>query len=153
YRILKRLRESGKLPEATRFQVGLPSTDSVVEDFFTDRRDWALAKPAYERAAFHEIEKMLVEIPVEDLVVQWDLAGEPVDLEFETNPWVTDGTEPFEIKWQRHLATMSTLWRGVPEPVVLGYHWCYGTWGGWPMTPMKDLRLCVRMSNEIVGKS
>ncbi len=31
---------------------------------------------------------------------------------------------------------------------LLGIHWCYGTWGGWPMAAMPDLGLCVRMSNE-----
>ena len=36
----------------------------------------------------------------------------------------------------------------IPEDVLIGYHLCYGTWGGWPMTEVDDLSLCVRLSNE-----
>jgi hypothetical protein len=41
---------------------------------------------------------------------------------------------------------------GIPEAVPLGLHWCYGTWGGWPMTEMPNLGLCVRLSNEAVKR-
>ena len=40
----------------------------------------------------------------------------------------------------------------VPENVPLGLHWCYGTWGGWPMTEMPNLELCVRLSNAAVAR-
>ncbi len=37
--------------------------------------------------------------------------------------------------------------------MLLGIHWCYGTWGGWPMKDMGDLSACVRMSNEAKQRS
>jgi hypothetical protein len=42
---------------------------------------------------------------------------------------------------------------GLPDDTLLGYHWCYGTWGGWPMVELGDLALCVRMSNEAAKRS
>jgi hypothetical protein len=59
----------------------------------------------------------------------------------------------FEEKFARHTAWLDELWRGIPDQTPLGYHWCYGTWGGWPMTEMKDLGLCVRLSNEAVRRA
>ena len=53
-----------------------------------------------------------------------------------------------EEKFQRHAEQLDGLWQGIPDETLLGFHWCYGTWGGWPMTAMDDLALCVRMSNE-----
>jgi hypothetical protein len=37
--------------------------------------------------------------------------------------------------------------------VPAGYHWSYGSWGGWPMTAMEDLALCVGLSNETVANA
>jgi hypothetical protein len=34
----------------------------------------------------------------------------------------------------------------------MGFHWCYGTWGGWPMKDMADLGLCVRMTREALDR-
>ena len=48
-----------------------------------------------------------------------------------------------------HLADLASA---VPENVPLGLHWCYGTWGGWPMTEMPSLELCVRLSNAAVSR-
>lgn len=41
----------------------------------------------------------------------------------------------------------------IPDDVALGYHWCYGTLGGWPMTELEDFGLTTRLSNEAVARS
>ncbi|HWI22904.1 MAG TPA: hypothetical protein VNT22_09860 [Baekduia sp.] len=161
YRRLKAAQDRGDLPADLKFQVGIPSTDSVVEDYFPEREDWPLAKKAYQQAAFREIEQMLEEIPADKLVVQWDLAVEPVNLELDINPWRSETAEhPSEAEtetrdeiYARHMRSINELWKGVPEPVELAYHWCYGTWGGWPMTEMTSLSLCVDLSNDVVANS
>ena len=57
-----------------------------------------------------------------------------------------------EEKIQRHAATLPELAKSVPDGVRLGFHWCYGTWGGWPMKDMADLGLCVRMTEEAIAR-
>jgi len=158
YRIFTAVRDRGELPADLSFQVGIPSIDSVIEDYFPDRDDWPLAKRAYQTSAFREIERMLEEIPADDLVVQWDLAIEPVNIELGVNPWLSGSAEgnPVEAhdggdQLAHHMESINQLWKGVPEPVRLGYHWCYGTWGGWPMTELRSLDLCVRLANETVA--
>jgi hypothetical protein len=53
-----------------------------------------------------------------------------------------------EEKFERHAGQFDELWQGIPDATLVGIHWCFGTWGGWPMADLSDLDLCVRMSNE-----
>ena len=34
-------------------------------------------------------------------------------------------------KFERHASQLGTLGDAVPDEALLGFHWCYGTWGGW----------------------
>ncbi len=56
-------------------------------------------------------------------------------------------------KLERHASQLGALGDAIPDGALLGFHWCYGTWGGWPSVAMKDLEFCVRMSNEAVGRA
>jgi hypothetical protein len=101
-----------------------------------------------------EIEDVLQTIPADDLVVQFDLAWEVVDLAMgERNYFRFWPRSTYEEKFERHTSWLAELSQSVPDETLLGYHWCYGTWGGWPMTAMEDLSLCVRLSNEAVRRS
>jgi hypothetical protein len=97
---------------------------------------------------------MLGVIPEKDLLIQWDLAWEVVDLasgeEAFYEFWPHDS---ITAKFERHIRVLDELWKGIPDEVRFGYHWCYGTRGGWPMTVMTDLALCVALSNEAVRRS
>lgn len=154
YRIFRRLRDAGTIAPGVRFQVCLPAPDSAIDAFFDDVRQWPLVHHAYAAALRREIERMLETIPAGDLVIQYDEAWEVVDLAMGDGkyfPFWPDAT--FDEKLERHVAWLSELWRGVPDETLLGYHWCYGTWGGWPMTAMRDLALCVRLSNEAARRT
>ena len=154
YAVFRRLRAQGAVPEHVRFQVGFPGSSSAIEEYFCEPDDWPLAKRAYEAAVRTEIARMLEVIPPGDLAIQFDFSNEVVDLsmgERSAQPWLPK--QSIAEKFAGHTASLSELWRGVPEETLLGYHWCYGTWGGWPRTSMADLGLCVRLSNEAVARS
>lgn len=147
YRVFKRLRDAGTVPSHVRFQVCLPGTTSAIEEFFGDHRDWPMAKAAYQAAVRAEIERMLEVIPAEDLSIQFDLAWEIVDLsigEAPAFPWSPMRT--YAEKVDAHVEGVRALVDVVPDSIVVGVHWCYGTWGGWPMNEMADLELCVDMT-------
>jgi len=153
YATFRRLRDEGTIAQGVRFQVSLPATSSGTDVYFDDRDAWPRIHAAYAAAMKREIARMLEVIPAEDLVIQLDLAWEVVDLSIGDEryfPWWPD--ETFEQKFERHVGLLADLAAGVPEDVVLGLHWCYGTWGGWPMTDMTSLALCVRLSNEAVRR-
>jgi hypothetical protein len=94
---------------------------------------------------------MLESIPAEDLVIQFDFAWEVVDLAVGDEKYFPFWSDDAEEKFARHTRLIAEITRTVPDEVPVGYHWCYGTWGGWPMTAMKDLDLCVRLSNATVA--
>ena len=48
---------------------------------------------------------------------------------------------------------MNELAGVVPEDAVLGYHFCFGTWGGWPKSYAPDIGICVRLANEAVARA
>lgn len=154
YRVFSKLRAEGVIPEGVRFQVSIPAPGSAINPFFGESDQWEVAHRAFEAGVRNEIDKMLGVIPEKDLLIQWDLAWEVVDLasgeEAFYEFWPHDS---ITAKFERHIRVLDELWKGIPDEVRFGYHWCYGTRGGWPMTVMTDLALCVALSNEAVRRS
>ncbi len=152
YEVFKRLRAEGVIPEGVRFQVTFPGTGSAISYFFQES-DWPAAHAAYHDAIRRDIELILEHIPVEDLQFQFDLAQEFVDMASGDGRSIADWPEAtLEEKIQRHAATLPELARHVPDGARLGFHWCYGTWGGWPMKDMDDVSVCVRMTKEAIAR-
>jgi hypothetical protein len=149
YGVFRRLREEGVIPAGVRFQVCLPAPHSAIDGFFDDNSQWPELYSAYLDGIRREIAQILEVVPADELVVQWDVAWEFVDMAMgERNFFRFWPKLTAEEKFQRHAQQLDGLWQGIPDETLLGFHWCYGTWGGWPMTAMADLDLCVRMSNE-----
>lgn len=154
YDIFRRLRAGGVIPRHVRFQIGFPASSSAIEEYFPEPDDWGAVKQAYESAVACEIKRLLEVIPADDLAIQFDFSNEVADLAMGDRPakyWLP--RQSWEEKFARHTESLARLWRGIPDDTVLGYHWCYGTWGGWPRIVMPDLGLCVRLSNEAVARS
>jgi hypothetical protein len=152
YATFARLRDAGVIPEGVRFQVTFPGTGSAISYFFREE-DWPAAHAAYHDAVHRDIDLILETVPAADLQVQFDLAQEFVDMASGDGRGIADWPEAtLEGKIQRHAATLPELARGIPDEVRLGYHWCYGTWGGWPMKDMADLGVCVRMTQEALAR-
>jgi len=148
YDVFRRLREEGVVP-GVRFQVSLPSAHSAVDAWFEDADQWPQAYAAYLDGIQREIARVLEVAPASDLVFQWDCAQEIVDLgmgEANAMKWFPKLT--VEEKFERHAAQLGPLGDAIPDEALLGFHWCYGTWGGWPAVAMPDLRVCVQFSNE-----
>jgi hypothetical protein len=152
YGVFRRLREEGTIPFGVAFQVSLPATMSAIDCWFEDPSQWERAHDAYRSAIHRHISEIREAVPAEDLVIQFDVCEEVVDLALgdrryhEHNP---DRT--FDEKFKAHTKLLIELIDGVPDEIPVGTHWCYGTWGGWPMVAMRDLGLCVALSNAAVG--
>jgi len=147
YFIFCQLRKDGLIPPDVRFQVCLPLTNSAIDFFFMDPADWPRIKPGFEDAMRAEIAKMIEKIPPADLAIQWDCCVETMDLE-DAFPWT-----PTDNRFERNLAPIANLAPQIPSEVMLGYHLCYGTLGGWPMVESDDLSRTVKFANEAVARS
>lgn len=147
YRTFRALRDQAVLPQHLRFQVGLPFPVSALNAFKDDfERDFAIAGPAFEDLVARELQRLSAAIPPEDLAIQWDMAYETQDLE-GVLPWTSGDA------WSRFAGPVRRLTPLIPEQVLVGYHFCYGTFPQWPMYEARDMALVVRMANEAVQRS
>ena len=149
YFVFKTLREKGLIPEGVRFQVSIPNVNSVVRPlYFPDPADLPKVRPGYTEAMAAELEAMLEKIPHEDLAIQWDLAGEVLSVHQDF-----DGNVDFpgEGEIATHTAPLARLSPILPDEVELGFHFCFGTFGGWPRLEPKDLGRVVELANACVA--
>ncbi len=125
YATFRALRSDGTIATGTRFQVSLPTPAAIIASFVVpDSR--AELEPAYERAIFAELTRILDGIPHEDLAIQWDTAAEFGLLEsarlpagYPLVPWFDDVLDGVIERAVRQASA-------VPADVQVGYHLCYG---------------------------
>ncbi len=146
YATFTRLRDAGEIPTSVRFQVCFPGTGSAIIAYFQDPTDWPVMFTAYEDAIRSDIEEILAHVPADDLVIQLDICNEVRDI-LDAYPW----SPPRETKFDETITGVSQLSSFVPDAVLLGLHWCYGTLGGWPMTRPENLELCKQLTNAAVS--
>jgi hypothetical protein len=145
YFIFRKLKEEGVIPRHVRFQVSLPLTYSVITPYFHDYSEYPRIIPGFEAAMRAEVAKLVEKIPPNDLAIQWDAALEMGDLAGQL-PYL-----PREGAFERNVAQVGRLVPGIPETVMLGFHLCFGTLGGWPCFEPEDLSMPVRFTNAIVA--
>jgi hypothetical protein len=130
-----------------RFQVGLPFPASALNAFKADfAGDYPVVELAYEELIGRELVRLMSAVPASDLAIQWDMAYETQDLE-GVLAWTSEGA------WERFAGPVVRLTPQIPEEVLVGYHFCYGTFPEWPMYEARDMGLLVRMANYAVANS
>ncbi|MBO0887072.1 MAG: hypothetical protein J2O38_06705, partial [Acidimicrobiales bacterium] len=147
YRLFRRLREEGVIPSQLRFQVCLPFPSSALNGFKADfAADYPIASLGFEDLVTRELHRLTVEIPPDQLAIQWDVCYEVLDLE-GVIAWTSGDA------WERFAGPVERLTRAIPEDTLVGYHLCYGTFPEWPMYEARDMSLMVRMANHAVANS
>jgi methionine synthase II (cobalamin-independent) len=139
-------RKRGDIAPDTRFQVCLPTPMSVIYAFCT-ARDVVVIERAYEKAMAREIKAICQHIPHNDLCIQWDVChdmilwdGQPQD-QF---PLVNASKEEITKRFARICAP-------VPDDVELGFHLCYGDFGGKHFFDPVTAGHLVDIANAIAG--
>jgi hypothetical protein len=148
YFVFKTLREQGVLAKHLRFQVSLPSVNSALPPrIFPNTADVAKIRPGYTDALAAEIGTIVQRIPNADLAIQWDCATEVQDA------YGSVANLPTEGRIERNLDQFRRLSPLIPETALLGYHFCFGTLGGWPRFAPADLSATVALANAVVEAS
>jgi hypothetical protein len=154
YKVFTKLRDEGAVAPGVRFQISLPGVASALHQFFDDYKQWPTLHAAYVRAIATEIGEILKTIPAQDLAIQFDMAWEVNDLSIGDETYLEYWPDrTYDEKFQAYTDLVVQLPPTVPDEIPVGFHWCYGTWGGWPMTGMDDVQLCVDLSNATVPRS
>jgi hypothetical protein len=147
YQTFRTLQEQGVIPHEMRFQVGLPFPSSAMNAFKVGFADaYAVVGTAYEELVLRELKRLTDAVPPSALAIQWDVCYEVLDIE-GVIAWMGDGA------WERFTGPVSRLARALPENVLVGYHFCYGTFPDWPMYEARDMSLLVRMANFAIANS
>jgi len=139
-------RDRGDIASGVRFQVCLPTPMSVIYAFCT-ARDVAAIEAAYETAMVREVAAICRHIPHADLCIQWDVChdmiiwdGQPQD-QF---PLVNASKSEISARIARICAP-------IPDDVELGFHLCYGDFGGKHFFDPVTARHLVDISNAVAG--
>jgi hypothetical protein len=148
YFVFKTLREQGVLAKHLRFQVSLASVNSALPPrIFPDPSDGAKVRPGFTEALAAEVDTIVKHIPNDDLAIQWDCSTEVQDAYGAVPGYSADGAI------ERNVAQFRTLSPRIPDSAELGYHFCFGTLGGWPRFAPADLSATVALANATIEAS
>jgi hypothetical protein len=148
YFVFRTLRDAGTLPNHLRFQVSMPSVISALPPrIFPDPDDIAKVRPGYQEALAAELRTIIDKIPAGDLAIQWDCSTEMQDAYGAVPGYPRDGAV------ERNMGQFRALSPLIPKDVMLGYHLCFGTLGGWPRFAPDDLSGAVEMANGFIEAS
>ena len=146
--VFRTLREKGLLPADLHFQISIPMVNSVVRPlYFPDPRDLDRVRPGFEESLAAELDAIYARIPHEDLAIQWDCAWE-----VQAVCGAAAGVG-HESEIETHVAPIARLSRQMPAGVALGFHFCFGTFGGWPAFAPNDLGQTIDLVNEAVAST
>jgi len=142
------LRDAGTLPAHLRFQVSMPSVISALPPrIFPNPEDIKKVRQGYLDALAAELQTIIDKIPAADLAIQWDCSTEMQDAYGGVPGYPREGAV------DRNMAQFRVLSPLIPKDVMLGYHLCFGTLGGWPRFVPQDLSGAVDMANGFVEAS
>ncbi len=148
YFVFQVMKERGVLPPHLRFQVSIPMVNSVLPPrIFPDQNDLAKIRPGFEAALRAEIATIIEKIPSKDLALQWDCSTEVQDAYGSIPGYPVEGSV------ERNLGEVRNLVPDIPADVAVGYHFCFGTLGGWPRFQPDDLSKAVELANGFITAS
>jgi len=148
YFVFKTLKKEGVIPPHVRFQVSLPLVNSVVTTAtFPETGDLERVRPGYEQALHKEVAQIVDMIPHDDLAIQWDCSWEITDVYGGVPGLPADGAI------ERNIGQIARLSPVIPSRVMLGFHFCFGTFGGWPRFAPSDLGAAVALANAAVANA
>lgn len=145
YFVFKTLRQQGVLPPHLRFQVALPTVNSMLPPrIFPEPGDVAKLTPGLTEILQSEVATIVNNIPNDDLAIQFDCVTEIQDAYGGMPELPRDGAI------ERNLGQVRSILPAIPARVAVGFHFCFGTLGGWPRFRPNDLGPAVMLANAFV---
>lgn len=148
YFVFRTLRKEGVVPSDSAFQISLPLVNSVCGlATFPDADDMRKVRSGYEDALRAEIGKIVELIPPTDLAIQWDCSWEITDVYGAVPGMEKEGAIG------RNIGQIERLSPVIPEEAMLGFHFCFGTFGGWQRFSPNDLGATVDFANAAISRA
>ncbi len=144
WRVFERMQKAGTIPKGVKFQISLPTPIAPTYNAMVpDSRQKLL--PALTEHFLGEVRKIAAEVPNDRIAVQWDVCQEVLAWEgyYDAGP-VDFRTETLDV--------LAAVGDGVPQPVDLGYHLCYGSPADQHMLMPKDTGVMVDLMNAVTQR-
>jgi hypothetical protein len=146
YAEFKRLKDAGKIPAGTKFQVDLVPAHSVIWLFLVDKLH-APIDSVYNDALKREIDKIAATISHDELAIQFDVAS-AVFARLERNEASSYGRTKAEMQ-ETFGNILVELGDRVPADIDLLYHLCYGDSGHKHVVEPTDMNDMVEFANRV----
>lgn len=146
YAEFKRLKEAGKIPPGTKFQVDLVPAHSVIWLFLVESLH-APIDPIYNDALKREVDKISAAIPHDELAIQFDVAS-AVFARLERNEASSYGRTKAQMQ-EKFSAILVDLGNRVPADIDLLYHLCYGDSNHRHVVEPTDMGDMVEFANRV----
>ncbi len=145
YQIYRRLQGEGVIPAGVRFQVEYPTPLASINAWVVDEDQDAL-EASYEEALLADLDRVLSQIPHDQLAVQWDVAVEFGILESGFGATSQQTFDPI-------VERLARLVDHVPADVPAGLHLCYGDYKHRHFKEPASLETQVRVVNALNAKA
>ncbi|KAL6715502.1 hypothetical protein ACLMJK_006463 [Lecanora helva] len=152
YQTFSKLKIEGTIPQATRFQVSIPTP---INTCFThvDYRYRGQVESLYMQRLIQDLESLQSAIPAKDLAIQIDMAMEFAYLEYDKGRLKNPLFKPHFSKVEDHiLERVTQLASSIGPEVQLGFHLCYGDRECQHFIQPEDASLLVSIANNIVKR-
>jgi len=135
--------QAGEVPRAAKFLVAIPTPYNVIS-FGIAPEARAAVEPAYAERLMQEVDEIMAAIPHDRLSFQWDCAHDVQAYDGAREPWFTPGREGI-------VARMVAAGNRIPADVDMGFHLCYGSFGGRHFVEPRSTQAMVEITNGIVA--
>ncbi len=123
YDVFRRLRDAGKVPVGTKFQVDFAPAHSAVRSHIAEDL-LPTVEPVFDDAIRREVDKIAAAIPHQDLAFQFDAASAVFKTLQNVETGIHGGSKE-EIA-ATFTAILAKLGNHVPADIDLMFHFCYG---------------------------
>lgn len=149
YKTFASLRDMGKIPVSTKFQVCLPTPITLLLVIRQELR--STLEPVIQQALLSDLKTIAASIPPEDLAIQFDCPREFAIIEDPNLPFYSPGFTPDAgtTSSQSLAKRISQLVDCVDSRTEVGVHCCYGDLNHKHFVEPKDLRTVVEFVNAI----
>ena len=149
YATFKRLRDAGKIPPGTKFQVDFAPAHSAARSHIAESLLPEM-EPIFNEAIMREIDRIAAAIPHRDLAFQFDAASAVFNIlqtgNFGRHGKTKDGAAA------NFTAILAALGNRVPADVDLLYHFCYGDNNHRHSVEPQSARWLVEFANRLSTK-
>lgn len=143
YAVFKARKEAGAFAPETRFLVAAPSPFNLINQWIAPE-DRIRVEPALEARMLEEVEEAASAIPKDELAWQWDVAQ-------DMQAWDGGRQTYFEPAHDGIVERLVRIGECVPAGVELGYHFCYGSFGGRHLIEPESTASMVELANRLAA--